>query len=147
MSRVVAFGDLHGSYDKLLRLLQGASLVDSDLRWTAGSDHLVVAGDFLDRGVGDRPMMDLLLRLQHESEKAGGRVHVLLGNHEVMNLVRDTRKVNPEAYRDFAAEETPAERQAAWAGFARARLPTHEMGELGIEWFWVPQGPDNRVWG
>lgn len=131
--RVVALGDLHGSSDKLVRLLQGTGLVDEQLRWTAGADHLVVAGDFLDRGVGDRPVMDLLLRLERESKSAGGRVHVLLGNHEVMNLFRDTRKVHPESYEDFAAEETTAERRSAWSGFLMANIATGEPGELGVK--------------
>lgn len=131
--RAVALGDLHGSYDKLVRLLQGTGLVDAELRWSAGTDHLVVAGDFLDRGVGDRAVMDLLLRLETESEKAGGRVHVLLGNHEVMNLLRDTRKVNPVSYRDFADDETASERRAAWTEWARAGSATSGLAELGAD--------------
>ncbi len=113
--KVVAVGDLHGSYDKLIQLLAGAELVDGVLRWTGGEAHLVVAGDFLDRGTGDRPVMDLLRRLQDESVAAGGQVHVLLGNHEAMNLVRDTRHVHPAACRDFAGEESRKDRQNALA--------------------------------
>jgi hypothetical protein len=131
--RVVALGDLHGSSDKLVRLLRGTGLVDAELHWVAGTDHLVVAGDFLDRGVGDRPVMDLLLRLERESEASGGRVHVLLGNHEVMNLLRDTRKVHPESYRDFADDETSAERRTAWTGFAKTGSQTRALEELGAE--------------
>jgi hypothetical protein len=129
--RAVALGDLHGSYDKLARLLKGTGLVDAELRWSAGADHLVVAGDFLDRGVGDRAVMDLLLRLGRESRAAGGRVHVLLGNHEVMNLLRDTRKVNPLSYRDFADDETTRERRAAWAAWIRAGSATRGLADLG----------------
>ncbi len=122
--RVVAIGDLHGSYDKLVQLLAGAELVDGELRWTGVETHLVVAGDFLDRGAGDRPVMDLLIRLQEESAAAGGRVHVLLGNHEAMNLVRETRHVHPVAWRDFAGEETRKDRLRALAsasGWKRQR--------------------------
>ncbi|MCZ6507832.1 MAG: metallophosphoesterase, partial [Acidobacteria bacterium] len=52
VSRVVAIGDLHGSHRKLVKLLIGAGLVDSDLTWSGGEDHLVITGDFIDRGVG-----------------------------------------------------------------------------------------------
>ncbi len=113
--KVVAVGDLHGSYDKLVQLLAGAELVDGKLSWTGVEAHLVVAGDFLDRGTGDRSVMDLLRRLQDESVAAGGRVHVLLGNHEVMNLVRDTRHLHPAACRHFADEESRKDRQNALA--------------------------------
>ncbi len=111
--RVVAIGDLHGSYDNLVQLLESAELVDGELRWQGGEAHLVAAGDLIDRGTGDRAVMDLLRRLQEESAPAGGRVHVLLGNHEAMNLLRDTRDVHRAACRDFAAEESPRDRKRA----------------------------------
>jgi hypothetical protein len=122
VSRVVAVGDVHGSYEKLVRLLKGADLVDEELRWVGAESHLVVAGDLLDRGPGDRSLMDLLRRLQEESEAAGGRVHVLLGNHEAMNLLRDLRYVHWSSYLDFSAEEEKGERRRGWVEFSRARV-------------------------
>ena len=119
--RVIAVGDLHGSYDKAVRLLQGAGLVDEDLHWSGGEQHLVLAGDMLDRGTGDRPLMDFMRRLQEESEAAGGRVHALLGNHEAMNLMRDLRYVNPLSNQDWAEDEDSGERKAAWKTYSRAR--------------------------
>ena len=112
--KIVAVGDLHGSYDKAMRLLEAAGLLDEDLHWAGGEQHLVVAGDMLDRGAGDRPVMDFMRRLQEESEAAGGRVHALLGNHEAMNLMRDLRYVNPLSNKDWAEDEDPGERKAAW---------------------------------
>ena len=119
VARVVAVGDVHGNHDKLVRLLTAAGLIDGELRWSGGDDHLVMAGDFLDRGLDDRPLMDLLRRLEEESAAAGGRVHVLLGNHEVMNLFWDLRYVNPESYRHFVAEERKGDRRAAVGKFAK----------------------------
>ena len=116
--RVVAIGDIHGSDDKLIRLLTGSGLVDRNLHWTGGGDHLVVVGDFIDRGSGDLFVMDLLQRLQVESIAAGGKVHVLLGNHEVMNLFRDTRYVNTKTFGSFADIEQKTERKRAWASYA-----------------------------
>ncbi len=121
VSRVVAVGDLHGNHDKLVRLLTAADLIDGELRWSGGDNHLVVAGDFLDRGLDDRPLMDLLRRLEEESVAAGGRVHALLGNHEVMNLFRDLRYVNPASYRHFAPDERKADRTAAAGKFSMQR--------------------------
>lgn len=119
--QVIAVGDLHGSFDKAVRILQGAGLVDADLHWSGGEQHLVVAGDMLDRGTGDRPLMDFMRRLQEESEAAGGRVHALLGNHEAMNLMRDLRYVNPLSHKDWAEDEDPGERKAAWKIYSRVR--------------------------
>ena len=50
-------------------------------------------GDLLDRGTDGRKVLDLLMRLEGEARKAGGRVHALLGNHEVMNMLGDLRYV------------------------------------------------------
>lgn len=121
VSRVLAIGDVHGNHDKLVRLLTAAGLIDDEQRWGGGDSHLVVAGDFLDRGLDDRPLMDLLRRLEVESAAAGGRAHVLLGNHEVMNLFRDLRYVNPNSYRHFKADELKADRKAAIGKFVRMR--------------------------
>jgi hypothetical protein len=121
VSKVTAIGDLHGSYDKAMRLLKAAGLLDEDLHWAGGEQHLVVVGDFVDRGEGDRALMDFFRRLQPEAEAAGGRAHILLGNHEVMNLMRDLRYVNPESHRAWADDEKKADRRAAWRLFSNLR--------------------------
>jgi hypothetical protein len=119
VERVVAIGDVHGGYANLVSLLEGSELIDERGAWVGGESHLVVAGDFLDRGAVERPIVDLLRRLQVEAESAGGQVHVLLGNHEALNLLRDLRYVNPASYADFADEETEKERKTAWKDFVR----------------------------
>jgi len=121
--RVVALGDIHGSYDKLVSLLRGAGLVDDELTWIGGQDHLVLVGDILDRLGGDRAIMDLLRRLQTESADVGGRVHTLLGNHEVMNLVRDLRYVSRDSYEHFRGDETSGERLKARRQFLKSQMP------------------------
>ncbi len=47
---------------------------------------MVQIGDILDRGPDARKIFDLLMDLEKEAELAGGKVHVLLGNHEEMNI-------------------------------------------------------------
>lgn len=115
--RIVAVADVHGAYDALTALLEAAGLVDAELAWTGGETHLVSLGDLVDRGPRSRDVMDLLMRLQNEAEAAGGRVHVLLGNHEVMNLLGDLRYVSSAEYAAFADSEPAGLRDAA-----RARL-------------------------
>ena len=113
VSRVVAVSDLHGAYDSAVATLQAADVLDENLAWSGQRAHLVVAGDILDRGAHSRLIADLLMRLEAEAKTAGGRVHVLLGNHEVMNLVGDLRYVADEEYAAFADEES-AEERAYW---------------------------------
>lgn len=46
--------------------------------------------------------MDLLMRVQSEAQVSGGQAIVLLGSHEMMNLMGDFRYVHPDVYRSFA---------------------------------------------
>jgi len=117
VGRVVAIGDVHSSYEKLVTLLQGMELIDDQLAWIGGEDHLVFCGDLIDRGPDDRPVMDLIMRLQGEATAQGGRVHVVLGNHDVLNLVRDIRYIHPKGFADFASEEQEEDRDKAWKEF------------------------------
>lgn len=87
-------GDVHGHYDRLRRLLEGAGLVDGSGRWAGGRSHLVLLGDLMDRGPHVTRTLWFAYRLQEEARAAGGRVHVALGNHEVMVLAGDHRYVS-----------------------------------------------------
>jgi hypothetical protein len=84
--RVIVVGDLHGDYDNFIAILRGTGLVDEELHWSAGNTHFVQTGDIMDRGPDARKIMDVLMRLEPESEAAGGLVHVLIGNHEELNI-------------------------------------------------------------
>ncbi|HEX2694492.1 MAG TPA: metallophosphoesterase, partial [Acidobacteriota bacterium] len=86
VDRVVAVGDLHGDYGNFVKILKGTGIVDGRLAWAGGTAHLVQTGDILDRGPEAKEIFDLLRRLEPEAAKAGGMVHVLLGNHEELNI-------------------------------------------------------------
>lgn len=116
-ARVVAFGDVHGAYGALTNLLIRAGIVDADLAWAGGDAHVVSLGDLLDRGPDSRKVMDLLRRLQDEAAAAGGRVHVVLGNHELMNLTGDLRYVSDAEFAAFGADGSDA-KSALIAAFA-----------------------------
>ncbi len=110
VGRVVAFGDVHGAYTELVALLQQTGMVDKSLHWSGGATHLVSLGDLIDRGPGSRAVMDLLMRLEAEAPQAGGFVHLVLGNHELMNLTGDYRYVSDAEYASFAdASSSPTE--------------------------------------
>lgn len=89
-------GDTHGEYDALVEGLQAAGLVDHALRWTGGRSHLVFAGDLTDRGPDVLGLLWLVYRLEREAAAAGGAVHIVLGNHEIMVLLGDERYVHPK---------------------------------------------------
>ena len=99
--RVVAIGDVHGAYDRLVAMLRAAGLIDRRQRWVGGRTRLVQTGDVLDRGPDSRKVIDLLRKLESEASRAGGRVHALLGNHEFMRIVGDWRYVSPGELKAF----------------------------------------------
>lgn len=110
VERIVAVGDVHGGFDELVTILRGAKVIDDSNRWTGGKTHLVQIGDMVDRGADSRKVMDLLMELEKQAQKAGGRVHVLIGNHEAMNLYGDLRYVAPGEYAAFQAPDSAAVR-------------------------------------
>ena len=86
VDRIVAVGDLHGDYEGFVKILRGTGVLDKKLSWAGGKAHLVQIGDIMDRGPGAKRIFDLLRRLEKEAGRAGGMVHVLLGNHEELNI-------------------------------------------------------------
>jgi len=109
--RIVAFADVHGDLDVTRRALRLAGAIDERDAWI-GEDLIVVqTGDQLDRGDDEQEILELLARLGVEAEAAGGAVHVLLGNHELMNVAGDYRYVTPGGFADFegAVEFDPAD--------------------------------------
>ncbi|HVS66636.1 MAG TPA: metallophosphoesterase [Thermoanaerobaculia bacterium] len=113
-SRVVAIGDIHGDLEAVTEILSRVGLVDESGSWSGGDAVLVQTGDFLDRGADVRGVMDLLRRLQEQAPASGGRVVVLLGNHEAMNLTGFYRDVNPEAYSSFVEEGSQERFEKSW---------------------------------
>ncbi len=97
-STIVAVGDIHGDFKALLHILRKAKLINKYGEWTGGKTILVQVGDLLDGGgrnikVTDRSKNDsewrILLFLQDlrkKAKKKGGKVMILLGNHELMNF-------------------------------------------------------------
>lgn len=117
--RVVAFADVHGAYDDWVALLQEVGVLDKALNWSGGRTHLVSLGDIVDRGPHSRKVLELLMRLEQQAAKAGGGLHMVLGNHEVMVMTGDLRYTSPGEFAAFAADETPAERDALFADYRR----------------------------
>jgi len=123
VGRVVAVSDIHGDYHAMVATFAKAGVIGEDLQWAGGETHLVITGDLLDRGPDSRKVMDLIMRLEGEASEAGGRVHQLIGNHEVMNLAGDLRYVVMQQYAAFADEESAEEREKWYQQFRNAQPP------------------------
>ena len=160
VARVVVFGDLHGDYAKFHDMLVEAGLVNSHDNWSGGKTHLVQVGDVPDRAPDTRRIMDLLMKLEPQARRAGGYVHALIGNHEVMNMESDLRYTTPAEFAAFATRDSPAIRDryydlvvaALKAHPPSGGLPTfdsafrakfdaeHPLGWVEHQMAWAPDG-------
>src|SRR5580765_2924142 len=79
-------GDPQGNLSPVTRVLQDSGLVDDAGNWRGGPSTLVVVGDLVDRGPDGLGVIDLARRLQAQAPRDGGRVVVLIGNHDILLL-------------------------------------------------------------
>lgn len=119
--RLVAIGDIHGDFAAVEAALRAVGAVDAKGAWSGGDLVVMQTGDILDRGDDEQRILDWMERLEGEARAAGGALHWLLGNHELMNGAGDFRYVTEGGYRDFedvagldlaAVAEAPAAAQA-----------------------------------
>ena len=106
VERIVAIGDIHGDYDQYMATLEAAELVDGKGRWAAGATHFVQLGDIPDRGPDTLRIIEHIDKLARQAERKGGRVHGLIGNHEVMNVTGDLRYVSSGEYEAFVTRRS-----------------------------------------
>jgi hypothetical protein len=128
-ARLVAIGDIHGSIDGFKSILKVTGLADANGKWTGGRAQLIQTGDYTDRGEGTRAVLDLLMALEDQAKRAGGRAFALLGNHEVMNLIGETRDVTREIYATFADANSEKKREAAWQDYTKLAAGKTAKGE------------------
>ena len=73
-SRVLAIGDVHGMYEKLIKLID-------KIRFNPDEDLLIFLGDYIDRGPDPGRCLQYIFALQQQYPDV---VVCLMGNHEVM---------------------------------------------------------------
>jgi len=104
---IVGLGDVHGTYDRLVHLLEVGGLIRADrhapggFAWTGGKRTLVSVGDLIDKGPQSLEVLDLMMSLQRQAPAAGGAVIVTLGNHEAEFLARPGKKKAIEFEREL----------------------------------------------
>lgn len=113
-SRIVAVGDLHGDYQAWITIARAAGLIDANGHWAGGRSTLVQLGDILDREPDSLQIVRNLQQLQKEAPRSHGRVFVVLGNHEAMNLLGDFRYTTPGEFAAFAGPNSAAIRDRVY---------------------------------
>jgi len=107
--RIVAVGDIHGDYDKLVNIMQHAKLIDENNDWIANDSIFIQTGDLIDRGDDSKNIFDLLIKIKKQADKHGGQIYTLLGNHELLNMQGDYRYLSPNDVAEYGSIENREE--------------------------------------
>ena len=162
--RIVAVGDLHGDYSAWQDIALGAGIIDTSGHWAAGPTVLVQLGDVTDREPDSLKIIRSLQQLQKEAPRKGGKVVVVLGNHEAMNLIGDNRYTTAGEYAAFVDGQSAARRDRVYEanrahieGFYKAQTPPltpdqarakwmadHPLGWVEHKLAWSPSGELGR---
>jgi len=129
VERVIAIGDLHGDYGQYLNVMRSAGLINKKGKWSGGKTHLVQTGDITDRGDDSRKIIDHLVKLTKQAKKKGGYVHLLIGNHETMNVIGDLRYVTGGEFAAFQSRNSQRYQDMQW----QRQLEWMTANDLGFE--------------
>ena len=83
-------------------------------------------GDQLDRGDSEIQILYFLERLQREAEEAGGKLHVLNGNHETMNVAGRFTYATLPALASFYEWQA----MHSWGASLKVTIPKHPCHSL-----------------
>ncbi len=93
MPRTIAIGDIHGCLKPLQTLLEAIDPQPGDL--------IITVGDYVDRGVNSKGVIDCLIQLQ-----ISGMLYPLLGNHEEMMIDVIERRIEPFGWINHGGVDT-----------------------------------------
>lgn len=148
--RIVAVGDLHGDFAVWQAIARAAGLIDAQGHWSGGATLLVQLGDITDRGPDSLKIIRSLQQLQNEAPRGRGRVVVLIGNHEAMQMTGDLRYVTPGEYAAFTDRKSARRRSDAYiAGRAAIALAYHardlKLSDGEVRKRWIADTPLGKV--
>lgn len=84
--KMLFVSDIEGEFEALRSLWIAAEVIDKQYNWIFGDGKLVYCGDLFDRGKKVPELLWLLYLLEQKAVDKGGKVHIVLGNHDIMNL-------------------------------------------------------------
>jgi hypothetical protein len=94
--QILAISDIESGYKTFRDFLINNAVIDKKLNWKFGKGHLVLVGDFIDRGFSATQVLWFIYKLEQEAAKHGGTVHFIIGNHELKNMYGDYGAASPK---------------------------------------------------
>jgi hypothetical protein len=116
--RIIVIGDVHGDWNRTIKALKIAKLINDNDHWIGGNTVVVQVGDQIDRcrynsipcntksatvndEGNDMKILKYFTNLHHQAKQYGGAVYSLLGNHELMNVQQNLTYVSYEGLNEF----------------------------------------------
>jgi len=99
--KIIVISDIEGNFDAFSGFLLNNKVIDNNYNWIFGNGHLLLNGDFVDRGKNVTQVLWLIYKLENQADKQGGKVHYILGNHEIMNF-QGNANYNKKKYKRVA---------------------------------------------
>jgi hypothetical protein len=95
---IVAISDIESGYKTFRNFLIQQQVIDAGLNWIFGKGHLVLVGDFVDRGYSTTQVLWFIYKLEQEATRQGGKVHYIIGNHELKNMQGKFESASPKYF-------------------------------------------------
>lgn len=95
---ILAISDIESGFKTFRDFLIANKVIDENLSWSFGNGHLVLLGDFVDRGFSTTQVLWFIYKLEQEAKHKGGNVHYILGNHELKNMQGNFENTSPKYY-------------------------------------------------
>ena len=95
---IIAVSDIESGFGAFREFLINHRVADRDLNWTFGKGHLVLVGDFVDRGASTTQVLWAIYKLEQSARQAGGQVHFIIGNHEIKSLQGNYQSANEKYF-------------------------------------------------
>lgn len=93
---ILAISDIESGFKTFRDFLITHQVIDDELNWTFGLGHLVLLGDFVDRGFSTTQVLWFIYKLEQDARQHGGTVHFILGNHEIKNMQGNFDSASPK---------------------------------------------------
>ena len=127
-AKTLVLSDIHGRLDAYVALLKGNGVIDDNLNWIYGNNHLVFVGDILDRGRDDIGVAWLTYKLEKQAQEAGGCLQFVIGNHEDLALKDDLRYPHQDHFQFSILAGIP---------FAQLLGADTELGQWFRDSYWI----------
>lgn len=95
-ARLVVLSDIEGNLTFLDAALRKMEIVDDQGNWRFANNQIIFVGDSVDRGRDTYAVLWRIYSLSQQAHAAGGKVHMMVGNHEQYLLQGKLKSAHPE---------------------------------------------------